>query len=90
MSVDRPSCSEPNLQNIPLRTELGKRIHEVAQGWLAEACQPLECDYSELELRLAAAGLCPEVMEQQRHKPVGDLLTPQQRSFLDYLLREGL
>ncbi len=49
----RLSSTEPNLQNIPTRTELGKRMREMfvpAQGYDAF----LSCDYSQVELRVLA------------------------------------
>ncbi|HZU85953.1 MAG TPA: DNA polymerase I [Anaerolineaceae bacterium] len=48
----RLSSSEPNLQNIPTRTELGRRVRNgfvAAPGW-----QLLAVDYSQIELRIVA------------------------------------
>lgn len=48
----RLASSEPNLQNIPTRTELG---HQVRKGFIADAGQVLvSVDYSQIELRVVA------------------------------------
>lgn len=49
----RLSSSDPNLQNIPVRTELGKRIREAFVAGDADSLL-LAADYSQIELRLLA------------------------------------
>jgi DNA polymerase-1 len=49
----RFSCSDPNLQNIPIKGELGK---EIRKCFVAEASSKfLSADYSQMELRIAAS-----------------------------------
>jgi DNA polymerase I len=52
VATGRVSSSDPNLQNIPVRTEEGRRIRQAfvaPQGWSI-----LAADYSQIELRIMA------------------------------------
>lgn len=51
-ATGRLSSTEPNLQNIPMRTELGRRIRKI---FVPKAdCVFMDADYSQIELRVLA------------------------------------
>jgi DNA polymerase I len=49
----RLSSSNPNLQNVPTKTDLGRRIREAIISFSKDSSL-LSCDYSQIELRILA------------------------------------
>lgn len=51
-ATGRLSCADPNLQNIPVRTELGRELRKIFVPH--EGCVFIDADYSQIELRILA------------------------------------
>jgi len=52
-ATGRISCTEPNLQNIPIRTELGRQLRKVFKA--CDGNVLIGADYSQIELRVMAS-----------------------------------
>jgi len=71
-ATGRLSSSDPNLQNIPIRTELGREIRRAfvpRKGWTL-----LAADYAQIELRILASMSGDEAM-QETFRGGGDIHT---------------
>jgi len=71
-STGRLSSSDPNLQNIPIRTEMGRQIRRAfvpRDGW-----QLLAADYAQIELRILAS-MSGDAAMQQTFREDGDIHT---------------
>ncbi|MBI5470293.1 hypothetical protein HY968_03165 [Candidatus Kaiserbacteria bacterium] len=69
-TTGRMGCENPNLQNIPIKSEYGRRIRE---GFIAEQGNVLAAlDYSQIELRVAA-GLSGDEKLVSTFKHGGDI-----------------
>jgi DNA polymerase-1 len=71
-ATGRLSSSDPNLQNIPVRTAVGREIRRAfipKEGW-----QLLAADYAQIELRIIASMSGDEAM-QQTFRENGDIHT---------------
>jgi DNA polymerase-1 len=69
-ATGRLSSSEPNLQNIPIRTELGRQIRRAFVP--APGCLLLSADYSQIELRVLAR-LCDDPALQAAFREAEDI-----------------
>jgi len=66
-ATGRISSTEPNLQNIPIRMEIGREIRKVFKP--QEGCIFIDADYSQIELRILAHMAADEnLMEAYREE----------------------
>lgn len=65
-ATGRISCTEPNLQNIPVRNDFGRRIRKAFVP--QEGCVLVGADYSQIELRVLAHMSCDEQLIEAFNK----------------------
>ncbi|MBI5456247.1 hypothetical protein HY969_00735 [Candidatus Kaiserbacteria bacterium] len=71
-TTGRMASTDPNMQNIPIRSEYGQRIRNAFVG--SEGCVLVAIDYSQIELRVAA-GLSGDAKLVDVFKRGGDIHT---------------
>lgn len=76
-ATGRLSSSDPNLQNIPTRTELGKQIRKLFKAEKGKVF--LDADYSQIELRVLAHMSQDEIMIDafQQHEDIHKICASQ-------------
>ena len=53
-ATGRLSSKDPNLQNIPVRTEIGNEVRKAFESNMSENCVLMSADYSQIELKILA------------------------------------